>query len=456
MAARYEVRVIAVGREDTEPIEVGKEDFRAAIQMLAHQVGASEDPQETARWLLEEALQADLLAEVESGRVVRMTPLDEDSPLSTNAAQLAAGYQLFCKQQYGGGDCLGLLADGPTLDRADRRTLALALAFGSVLQETRQALQQMVSPQAVLTLLVWTAALYFTLWLVPEPVTKGVAALMTVAFIAWLGASTLWKLMDGWARLVHEADRATSFEQLRESGHEFSKLMGDHTARTLLLVVTAALGGGATRFSQNLPKLPGVERAAAQAQTQGGLRLAAASEVETVAAPAESTFTLMIRNPSGRAAATAEARTGATILIRHQGGNRQILIRGQRWHVPADRSIKEVPTKDLVGDQLQAAAERAARNWSPGHLTAAERNAIRNARSEGRHLEANLWERMYRGRWVENQLRREFPRLQWSPKGVDAMDPTTGLRYEILSGTSSNMELHGRRMAEEFFRLITF
>ncbi|WP_309897156.1 hypothetical protein [Archangium sp.] len=41
-------------------------------------------------------------------------------------------------------------------------------------------------------------------------------------------------------------------------------------------------------------------------------------------------------------------------------------------------------------------------------------------------------------------------------KGVDVVDPTTGTRYEILSGTDSNLARHGRRMAGEFFRMLTF
>ena len=65
-------------------------------------------------------------------------------------------------------------------------------------------------------------------------------------------------------------------------------------------------------------------------------------------------------------------------------------------------------------------------------------------------------ERMFRGRWVEKQLRLEFTELKWNPTGVDAVDPATGLKYEILTGTDWNMQLHGRRMAEEFFRMITF
>jgi hypothetical protein len=65
-------------------------------------------------------------------------------------------------------------------------------------------------------------------------------------------------------------------------------------------------------------------------------------------------------------------------------------------------------------------------------------------------------ERMARGKFVENELRRQFKHLSWSRLGVDAVDPATGLKYEILSGTKWNMEMHGRRMAEELFRLITF
>ncbi|WP_232537049.1 hypothetical protein [Cystobacter fuscus] len=41
-------------------------------------------------------------------------------------------------------------------------------------------------------------------------------------------------------------------------------------------------------------------------------------------------------------------------------------------------------------------------------------------------------------------------------KGIDVVDPVSGRKYEILSGTASNMARHGRRMAGEFFRMLTF
>ncbi len=406
---------------------------------------------------MEGELQADLLAEVEYGRVVRLVPLEEDSPLSVASnAKLLAGYQRLCAEQYEGGDCLGLTADGPVLDRDDRRTLALAFAFGRVLKETRESLKQMVSPQAVLALVLGAAMLYFMLWIVPEPVTKGVAALISIGLLAWLGAQTLWELMEGWERLVAEADRATTFGELEEAGRKFSKVMGENTARVVVLVVTAAVGGGAARFSSRLPLLPGYGRAAVQAEAQG-VRLAAAGEVEAVAAPAEGTFTLMVRSPGSRATAAVEAREGVVTIIRHQGGNRQILYNNnQRWHVPAGRSIKDIPPRDPVGDHLVAAAREIRNGWGLKNMRPREFKAVEAARAKGEYWKANLLEAEARGRYVHDQLKRQFRHLKWNHKGVDAVDPTTGIQYEILTRTESNMARHGQRMAQELFRMIGF
>lgn len=456
VAARYELRVLSADTGGDEPVEVGEEDFQEALRMLAREVRPSERPMETALWLMEGGLQVHLVAEMERGRVVRLTPLDEDSPLAAEtAAQMTRKYLNLCQQQYGGGDCLGFLTDGPTLQRKDLRTLALAVALGGVLEQTRAALKDMVSPQALVAMIVWTGCLYLTLWMLPEPASKLLAGALTLGLLAWLPVSTLLELMDGWGRLVHEVDRATTFAQLLEAGQRFSKVMGENTARVLVLVVTAALSGGAVKLAQQMPKLPGFARAAARAEAQG-VNLAEVAAVEEVAAAGEGIFTLMVRSPGSKAPAAAEAHAGATTIIRHHGGNRQVRINGQHWHVPANKSVKEIPARDPVGDQLQAAAQRVARSWSRDNLTSREREAIREASTQGKLWLAHLLERQARGRIVEQALRKQFPHLRWNPKGVDAVDPTTGHRYEVLSGTDSNLALHGRRMAEEFFRLITF
>jgi hypothetical protein len=460
VAARYELSVLTTDTRQAEPVEVNEEDFRRAMQVLLREVRPSEQPRETAQWLMKGGLEADLLAEVDHGRVVRLTPLEDSSPLeAASAAEMKRKYLSLCLREYDGGDCLGLLKDGPALTQSDLRTLGLALALQQVLKETRVALREMVSPQALVSMIVWTGCFYLLLWMLPEPVSKALAASLTLALLAWLPVHTVWSLRDGWSHLVHEVDRATSYEQMEEASERFSRVMGENTARVLVMLVTAALAGSAAKFATKLPKLPGFERAAAQAEAQGA-SLSAAGEVEAVAAVEEDVFTLMVRRPGGKGAVAAEeateTRVGAVTIIRHQGGNRQVFINGQRWHVPANRSIKEIPAKDPIGDQLQTAASRVARQWSRDELSFKQVEAIRQARAQGKYLDAHLMERRFRGQWVENILREQFKALRWSRTGVDVIDPEAGLSYEVLAGTDSNMELHGRRMAEEFFRLITF
>jgi hypothetical protein len=290
----------------------------------------------------------------------------------------------------------------------------------------------------------------------PDPVSKSVAAGLTVALLAWLGVDTVWSLMQGWVRLKEEADRATSFEQVSSAGERLGRVMGENTARVLVMLATAVLGGTVANLARKVPKLPGFTQATVQAEAQGGLRLAAVAEVETVAASSEGTFSVLMKSPGSQAsAASSEARVASTV-IRHHGGNRQVVMEGQRWHVPANKSLKDIPAADPVGDELQAAAARAAQRWSSHQLTRPEQQAIERAAARGDHWLARLLEREARGRFVERQLRDDFSHLRWSTKGVDAVDPRTGCYYEVLSGTDSNLALHGQRLAGQLFRMITF
>ncbi|WP_164020574.1 hypothetical protein [Pyxidicoccus trucidator] len=386
-----------------------------------------------------------------------MASLEVAGRASQSEAELTREYLRWCVRTQGGGDCLSLLVDGPTVRGDDRYALALAISLGSVLGETKEALKGMVQPSAVLSMLVWTATVYLLLWALPDPLSKGLAAGLTVALLAWLGVDTVWSLMRGWVRLVEEADRATTFEGLSTAGEKFGRVMGENTARVLVLVATAALGGSATKLAQRVPKLPGFTQAAVQAEAQGGVRLATLAEVETVAASSEGTFSVLTRSPGRQAAgASAEAEVAATTVIRHQGGNRQVVINDQRWHVPANKSLKEIPATDPVGDQLQAAAARGAERWRSRGPEGDELAAIEQATSQGKAWLARLLERQSRGRFVERELRKQFPELRWSRTGVDAVDPATGYRYEVLSGTESNLALHGQRMADSLFRMVTF
>ena len=299
-AARFELRVLTP-RTGGEPVGVDAQAFTQTMVKLARHVRSSLRPQEEAQRLLEVEREVEFLAQVADGRVVRMVPLGEAStPSSPAEERLTSEYLRWCERARGGGDCLGLLADGAVVRGEDRYSLALAIALGGVLDETRHALGEMANPRAVLTLVLWMAATYLLLWVLPEPlVSKGLATALTVALLAWLTADTVWSLMRGWVRLVEEADQATTFEQLRAAGERYGKTLGQNSARVLMVLVTAALGGTAAKLAEELPLLPGFARAAAQTEAQGGMRLAAAAEVESVTVSSEGTFSVLTRGRGG-------------------------------------------------------------------------------------------------------------------------------------------------------------
>jgi hypothetical protein len=456
-ALRYEARLFTESDPDSRPVEVSEEDFHRAMSKLLLDVPPSALPKESAQWLLSQPLASSLLAEVEAGRVVRLTPLDENSPLDSSIAEeLKREYAHVCNELSAGADCMRLQSDSPNLTREDARILALAIGLKPALQKIKHSLKEMVEPAAVLSMIVSTCAVYLMMWVLPEPVSKVLAAALTVGLIAWLGASTVWSLMDGWAVLVREVDGAASVAQVRAAGETFGRVVGDNTAHVVVMLVTAVLGGTVAKFAKKLPRLPGFSGAAARAEAQG-VSLQKVAQVEEVAVSAEGTFSILARTAASEGPTTAIGSRSVATIIRHRLGNLQVFINGQRWHVPANTPLKKIPATDPVGDKLQAAAQQAAKDWHPGRLSQPELDAIERFRAQGRYFKAHLLERMARGKYVEKQLRDKFNHLRWSPnKGVDALDPATGIQYEILSGTRWNLEMHGRRMAEELFRMISF
>ncbi|MDY7226399.1 hypothetical protein [Hyalangium rubrum] len=457
-AAHYSLSEFTVGDGEGAPVEVGREDFQKALAELARSVPFSAHSMESARQLFAQEHEVEFLAQVKEGQVVWAVPLEPGSTARPRDwGSMTRNYLQWCDQEQGGGDCIGLLEDGPTLRGDDLRTLGLAIALGSVLREMKSALVEAANPRALLLSAVWSVGLYLLMWVVPEPLTKGVAAMVTAALMAWLGVDTVWRLMTGWVDLVGQADSAESFAELGQAGGRYGKVLGEHVARVLVMVVAAALGGTAARLAEKLPRLPGYSQAAVQAETQGSMPLSMVVEVESVAASPQGSFSVLMRGRRGSGgAASSGARGEAVTLIHHQGGNRQVMIHGQRWHVPANRSVKDIPRHDPVGDELQAVTTRVAETWSPARLNQAERDAIRDARSQGKHWLAHLLEREARGRYVHAQVVDQFKQVRWNRVGVDAIDPRTGYKYELLTRSSSNLARHGRRMAEELFRMVSF
>lgn len=181
--AVFEVSILEQGSVTTRPVPISKAEFRRSVERLSRSLRFAGTPQQAALELLKVAQDQELRdvarvamagdwdVETYRGQIYSMLPVRQTGPVPltpTADAALRARYEQWCFAR-GGGDCLGLFADGPYLRTDDRRMLALALAFGSVLDETYAALGRELSPRVVMASLMWTVGLYLGLWLVPEP-----------------------------------------------------------------------------------------------------------------------------------------------------------------------------------------------------------------------------------------------------------------------------------------------
>jgi hypothetical protein len=285
-------------RSGVGPVAVGRGEFQRALSHLAREVRPSPRPPEAARRLFE--------VEARSGAYTyepahhRLTPRESGEPLAADgdstpaAVELTRDYLHWCERTGGPGDCLRLLTEGPTVNGDGRFALALALARGAVLDEMLEAFRDMADPHAMVAAVLWTWTTYMVLVALPDvTVSKGLAAVMTATLISYVGVETFWGLVVGFKRLMDEADRASSFNALRVAGERYGKLLGRDAARAFALLALAAVGHTAPGLAAQVPMLPGSMRAAVQAETQVGLRLAAVGEVRTVTVSAE-TVTLTL------------------------------------------------------------------------------------------------------------------------------------------------------------------
>ena len=296
--------------QDGGPVQLGAPEFKLAIRELAPKVRPSWRPHGAARRLFEMDTRSGWY--LYEGRSRRLIPTDENllaAEMPTAEKALTEDYLRWCERTQRPGDCLGLLLEAPLLAGDGRYALAMAIAQGTVLGEMADALQDIADPVALRSMVLWTMTLFMLLWVVPEPISKGIAATLTVALIGWLGVDTVWNLITGWIRLTAEVDRATTFEQIREVGQEYGKVMGQSAARAFVMLATVALGNVASGLAARLPQLPGFPMAAARISAGGQLRLSAASGVSAVALNAEG-FIMVLAPGSVAMAARGTPGTG--------------------------------------------------------------------------------------------------------------------------------------------------
>ncbi|NOK15667.1 SitA5 family polymorphic toxin [Corallococcus carmarthensis] len=314
--------IVLISRNgDAAPVKVDEDDFVEAVEALARNVRPSTRPQETARRFFEvDPRSGSYLYEPRSHRVIPLGPgehLDGEHP--STEVELTRAYLRWCGRTNKPGDCLRLLVESPTVAGDGRYALAMALAQGVVRDEMMDAFKDMADPQAMMSAVLWTWTTYMILLAVPEPFSKGVAAVMTASLIAYVGVDTFWSLIVGFKRLVEEAERATTFDELREAGERYGKVMGRNAARAFAMLATAALGNTAAGLGAKVPMLPGAAQAAVQAEAQMGIRLAAVADVGTVAVSAE---TVTIALAPGAVAMAAKATGGSASAKARPSGYR--------------------------------------------------------------------------------------------------------------------------------------
>jgi hypothetical protein len=330
--------------DGAEPVELGDDEFEEAMTELARDVRPFANPLREARQLFGVPERGGVYLYQHRGP--RLIPQEEvnDSDGSRLLQayaddELTRAYGRWCERKSQPGDCLRLLAEGPLLASDGKYSLAMAIAMDSVWEETAEALKDLADPQALLATVSASLSLYLLLWSLPEPVSKGLAALLTASAIAYLGVDMVWTLLDGWISLVREVDRATTFEQLRTAGEAYGEVLGENAARIFVMLATAAIGNTAGLTAKSL-RLPGSAQAALAVETQAGYQYMALGSVQSVAMTAEG-FTVALA--PNALAMTARGKEGGRSEDHHLATNKNSIstARGGPWTPKFEKIFKK-------------------------------------------------------------------------------------------------------------------
>ncbi|SEU36455.1 AHH domain-containing protein [Stigmatella erecta] len=308
---------------DLQPVQLEEAEFQQAVRRLAHEARLTGTPRQTA----ETAFQMDpqggnYLYLREDKKLVPAGPGESwDGTLTKEDLELAERYRLWCRSAYNFyGDCLGgALVEGRYLDMQGRYVWALAMSKSPVLDEMKKALGEMVEFRALISAALWTLGSMLLIMLL-NPVAPALVAVLGVGMLLYVGYDTLRNLVTGWGELTKAAKAATTFEEIREAGKRFGKIIGREAARAFALLLVAAIGSTARLFAAKVPTLPGSAQVAMQAEGQAGIALRALGAVQEIAVTAEGmSITLpanavaMAARPSGGKGPCVETHHIATI-----------------------------------------------------------------------------------------------------------------------------------------------
>jgi hypothetical protein len=275
---------------DLQPVVLDEEAFQRAIRKLEREVRLSGTPRQTVERMFQMDPQfGNYLYLREDNKLVPMEPGEPwDGTLTKEDLETAERYRLWCQRVHNFyGDCLGgALVGGRYLDMHGRYIWALALSKSPVIDEMKKALGETVEVRALISTVLWTLGSMLLIMAI-NPVAPALVAVVGVGLILYVGVDTLLNLVSGWLDLMEEVKVATTFDQIRDAGERFGKIIGREAARAFGMLLMAAIGSTAKLFATKVPTLPGSAQAAVQAEGKVRISLPALGKVEEIALTAE-------------------------------------------------------------------------------------------------------------------------------------------------------------------------
>ena len=273
-----------------QPVTLEQEEFQQAIRRLAREVRLTGTPRQTVEKMFQMDPQFGNYLWLEKDQ--KLVPLGPGEPLegalTKDDLETAERYRLWCQRVHNiHGDCLGgALVAGRYLDMHGRYIWALALSKSPVLDEMKQALGEMVEVRALIQTVLWTLGSMLLIMAI-NPVVPGLVAVVGLGLILYVGVDTLRNLVNGWRQLMDEVKVAATFEQIRDAGERFGKIIGREAARAFAMLLMAAIGSTAQLFAAKVPTLPGSAQVAVQAEGTAKIPLSALGKVDEIALTAE-------------------------------------------------------------------------------------------------------------------------------------------------------------------------
>jgi hypothetical protein len=275
---------------DLQLVVVDQEEFQQAMRRLAREVRLTGTPRQTVEKMFQMDPQYGNYLWLEKDQ--KLVPLGPGEPLegalTKEDLETAERYRLWCQRVRSFyGDCLGgALVAGRYMDVHGRYIWALALSKSPVLDEMKKALGEMVEVRALIQTVMWTLGSMLLIMAI-NPVAPALVAVIGLGLILYVGVDTLINLVNGWRQLMDEVKVATTFEQIREAGERFGRLLGREAARAFAMLLMAAIGSTAKLFAAKVPTLPGSAQVAVQAEGTARIPLSTLGAVEEIALSAE-------------------------------------------------------------------------------------------------------------------------------------------------------------------------